>query len=188
MRYFVLAFLLLFTLSAFSQEKSRQIYIHLSDKSVTLTPFYKIFGSNFDPALTIGGEFDHIEKEKSTVFQNVEGTVYSHSLTGSGLSLSTSLGYRQKVYKGLFAEGMLGLTGSGFVSGRETFSLNESGEYEKVKPAHWTFGVPIDVGLGYQVGNYSYYLRYRYDLQGKYTDILPIIPSSYLSIGFRYAL
>lgn len=187
MRILFVTLFVFLSVSAFSQKKSKYIYIHVSDKSVTLTPFYKVFGSNFDPAVTFGGEFDHIENEKSTIFQNVEGTAYSHALTGGGLSLSTSLGYRYQIYGGLFAEGMLGLMGSGFVSGRESFSLNDSsGEYERVTPMHWTFGVPIDMGVGYEVGKYSFYLRYRYELQGRYADILPIIPSSYMSLGFRY--
>lgn len=184
--FFILALLL--SASAISQEKSKYLYGHISDKSVTLTPFYKVFGSNFDPAITIGGEHELYKKGSTTVFHNLEGTWYSHALTGGGLSLSSSIGVRPKISSGLYSELALGLIGSGFISGRETFVLNDDGRYEQSTPLHFVFGVPIDLSLGYDFGRYSVYCRYRYQVEGKYTGILPMIPSSMLGIGLRYGI
>ncbi len=168
--------------------KVKARYLEFSDQSVSLTPFYKPLGSHFDPALTIGGELHHLNTQKSTVFHQVETTLFSHALTGSGIALSTSIGYRVKLPLGIFTDISIGLSGSAFISGRESFSLTESGVYERRMPVHALIGVPIDLGLGYSFDKLAIYVRYRYQVEGNYTDILPVLPGSLLGIGVRQTI
>lgn len=170
---------------ASAQVKQKYLYVNLSDKSVALSPFYKVFGSSLDPALTLGGGIDYFQRGKSSVFQVAEVTAYSTKMVGNGLTLSTSLGYRFTTGKGFFTELMLGLGGSGFFPSRETFSLNDAGEYQELKPFHRLFGVPIDLAAGYKVRDYSVYLKYRFMIEGNYTDILPLLPTSLIGCGIR---
>lgn len=181
--FFVLSLAL--TVSAFSQEKQKFLFAYLSDKSVSLYPSYKIFGSHFDPAITAGGGIDYFSRQSATIFQVLEGTLFSQSLTGTGLSLSTSIGMRKEVPAGVYSEIMIGLGGAGFISGRENYSLNDEGSYEKVTPLHWTLGVPIDLGIGYRFEKLALYCKYRYMIEGPYTDIMPVLPTSLISIGIK---
>jgi hypothetical protein len=188
MKSTILILALFVSVSVMSQERAKSIYAHISDKSVTLTPFYKIFGSNFDPSFTIGGEHDLYRRGILRLFHNLEATWYSHALTGKGLSLSSSIGIRSKFPFALFLDASIGVIGSVFVSGRETFMLNDQGQYEAKTPLHWIAGVPVDLGLGYEFDEYSVYIRYRYQVEGKYTDILPMIPSSTFGVGMKYRI
>jgi hypothetical protein len=174
--------------AASAQQKTKYIYAGLSDKSVSLTPFYKVFGSSFDPAITLGGGMDYIQKGNSYLFQLIEGTAYSTKLIGQGITFSTSIGYRYKMESGLYAEILLGLGTSVFSPSRETFSLDENERYERVNPIRAILGAPVDLAAGYQSGKYAFYLKYRYMIEGTYTDILPILPTSLLGCGIRYQL
>jgi len=188
MRKIIFAIFILGTVSSYSQEKNKFIYLHLSDKSVSLTPFYKPFGASMDPAITLGGGINYFQNLHSSIFQVIQGTWYSAKMIGGGITLSSSMGYQYRSTTGIYAEFALGIAGTGFISGRETFILDENGQYGQETPLHWTLGVPIDLGLGYQFAKYSVYCKYRYMLEGTYADILPILPSSLVSLGFKYSI
>ena len=188
MNKILISLLLLVSFTAFSQDKPKFIYVDFTDKSVSLTPFYKVFGSSIDPAVTLGGGIEYFQKSNSTIFQVVQATGYSTQMIGNGLTLSTSIAYRYSLQSGLFAEIMLGLGGSGFFPSKETFSLDENDQYSAVKPFHSTLGVPIDLLAGYRKGAYSFYLKYWYMVEGTYTDILPMLPTSLTGFGVRYTL
>lgn len=188
MRNLLLAFLVLISVSTYSQDKAKFVYLDIADKSVSLTPFYKVFGSSFDPSVTLGGGMEYFQRGNSTIFQVVQISTFSTKMIGNGLTATTSIAYRYGLKSGLFAEVMLGLGGSGFLPSRETFSLDENNEYTASKPFHLIIGVPFDMLAGYQRGHYSLYIKYRYMVEGTYTDILPMLPTSLIGFGVRYTL
>ncbi len=180
---------LLFTLlsvSAIGQERNKFLYAEFADQSITLYPFYKPFGGNFDPALTIGGGIDYRQKGNLTLFQTAELTGYKTLIAGQGIHLNSSLGYRYNLSSGLFGEGMLGLGTSLFFSSRQSYTLDGNRVYEPGYPLHIVAALPLDLRVGYGTGKISFYIKYRYMLIAPYTESMPVIPNSLIGIGVRY--
>lgn len=166
----------------------KSVYGEMTDRSVSLTPFYKPFGNHFDPAVTFGGEFHYGNNTRFTIFQQLEANLYAHALTGTGVGLASSLGIRMTLPAALFADLSVGISGTVYTSGRESFILNEQGNYERKIPLRLLLGLPIDLGLGYSWKNLAIYVKYQYQIEGRYTDILPIIPGSLIGFGVRRTL
>lgn len=181
---------LIFSLAvaAKAQDRSKFLYAEVADQSVTLYPFYKVFGSNFDPAITLGGGLEYRKKEKTALFQTLQLTGFSTRIIGDGLNLTTSIGYRYAHGSGLFGEAMVGAGFSVFYSARQTFSVNDDGNFEEVLPIHFITSVPADILLGYDTGTVALYLKYRYMIQGPYTGAMPALPTSLLGLGLRFNL
>ena len=189
MRIIVIIILSLLTSSVFSQTKAKYLYFQAADKSVSLYPFYKIVDNNFYPAFTVGAEIEYRHKNKSVVSQTLETTGYSHKMIGSGITTTTSIVYRFQTEVGFFAETMFGIGTTIFAPVRENYSLNENEMYELNKnPIHIVLAVPIDIGLGYQSGKFTFYGRYRYMVEYPYIKLLPVLPTALLSIGVKYKL
>jgi len=186
MKKLILFVLIFVTLSAYGQKKSKFLYAEFSDQSVTLYPFYKVFGGTFDPALTLGWGINYKEKANSAFFQTVQLTGYTTVITGQGFNLTTSIGYRYRHSSGIFAEGLLGVGASLFFPVRETFLLDETGTYIRANPIRIISSVPVDLLLGYRIKNYSFYLKYRYMMQGPYSETMPALPTSLTGVGMRY--
>lgn len=179
---------LLITIPALSQERSKFLYGDFGDLSVTLTPFYKPFGGNFDPALTVGAGINYKQKGSLTFFQTFQLTGYSARIIGDGLNLTTSIGYRFHHASGILGEFSLGAGASLFYSGWQTFSLDEDGTYKEVVPLHVIATVPADLLIGYGTGRIAVYLKYRYMVQAPYASAMPVLPTSVTGIGVRYNL
>src|SRR6056297_2119326 len=94
MRKLSIFILLFLSISAISQNRSKFLYVEFADQSVTLYPFYKVFGNNLDPAITLGGGINYRQKENSAFFQTLQVTGFSTRIIGDGLNLTTSFGYR----------------------------------------------------------------------------------------------
>ena len=184
----ILFAVMLLSIPALSQERSKFLYAEVADHSLTLWPFYKPFGGHFDPAVTLGAGMDYRQKKNRTLFQTAQGTWYSTEMIGRGVTLSTSFGYRYGKTSGLFAEGMLGLGTSLFFSPRQTYIQDESGEYEPANPLHVVAALPIDLVIGYGSVNLSIYAKYRYMIIGPITEIMPVLPNAQLGIGMRYTI
>ena len=189
MKYSTIILLIFLSSVAFSQEKTKHLYFQASNKTVSLYPFYKIFSGKIKPAFTIGGEIEHRSNQKSVLFQNAELTFYSHEMIGSGITLSTNLGYCYQTDFGLYADASLGIGTSIYSPARQNYVLDENGEYALRKnPIFIMLSVPTDLSLGYQANKLSFYLKYRYTLEGKFIGILPIIPTQLLSIGIKFKI
>jgi len=178
--------LIFISVSVCSQDRSKFLYAEFSDLSITLWPLYKPFGSNFDPALTLGGGIEYREKKKTMLFQTAQLTGYTTEIMGQGFNLTTSIGYQYNLSSGIFAEGLLGVGASFFFPVRETFVQDDNDNYVAAKPIRFISSVPMDIILGYKTGKYSLYLKYRYMMQGPYTEIMPALPTSLTGIGIRY--
>jgi len=182
----ILFAVMLITIPALSQERSKFLYAELADQSVTLWPFYTVFGNHFDPAVTLGAGMDYRKNGNRTLFQTLQLTGYTTEIIGQGFHLTSSFGYRFRHTSGLFGEAMAGLGTSLFQSTRQTYVQDENGEYIEADPLHIVAALPIDLVLGYGTGKLSVYARYRYMLIGPYTEILPAVPNSLLGLGIRY--
>lgn len=179
---------MLMTIPAISQERSKFLYVQLADKSITITPFYKAFGNNFDPAVTIGAGMEYSRKGNSVLFQTLEINGYRTEYVIQGASLITCLGYGYHHGSGIFGEATVGIGAGGFSLTRETFTLNDEDVYTASKPLNFAASLPFDLRLGYDAGRISIYLSYRYVLMGPYADNLPLLPLSLTGIGLRYDL
>jgi len=186
MKKLTILFLAFVAFSAYAQERSKFLYAEFADQSVTLTPFYKPFGSNFDPAITLGAGIDYRQKGNSALFQTIQLTGFSSRIVGDGLNLTTSIGYRVGKTSGIFGELSLGLGASAFYSGWQTFSLGEDGTYTEVLPIHMIASVPADMLLGYGTGRLAVYLKYRYMVQLPYASAMPLLPTSLTGVVIRY--
>lgn len=178
--------LIFISVSVCSQDRSKFLYAEFADQSVTLYPFYKVFGNSFDPAVTLGGGINYRQKGNSAFFQTLQLTGFSTRFVGDGLNLTTSIGYRFIHSSGVFAEGMLGVGGSIFYSARKTYSVNEDGDFVSVFPLHGLSSVPADLVIGYGKSRYRFYIKYRYMMQGPYNSTMPALPTSLLGLGLRY--
>lgn len=179
---------MLLSIQALSQERSKFLYLDVSDKSVTLYPFYKPFGNSFDPAVTLGGGLEYRQKGNYTLFQTGQATGYKTRFIGRGMTLTTSLGYRYGKSKGIFGEAMIGLGTTVFFPSRETFTQDENDVYTHATPLHVIAALPVDLALGYGTGSISFNLKYRYMMIGPYTEIMPVVPNSLVGLGIRYHL
>ncbi len=184
----ILFAVMLLSVPALSQERSKFLYAEVADHSITLWPFYKPFGSHFDPAVTLGAGMDYRTKKNRTLFQTAQATWYSTEIAGRGVTLTTSLGYRFGNSSGLFAEGMIGLGTSLFVSPRQTYVQDDNGAYTPADPLHILVAVPIDMLIGYGIGKLSACIKYRYMVIGPYTTIMPVLPNSQLGVSIRYSI
>ncbi|MBN2892644.1 MAG: hypothetical protein JXL97_12320 [Bacteroidales bacterium] len=179
---------ILLSINSLAQDKTSSIYFQFSDKSVTLYPFYKTFSVGFAPALTFGAEKDFFVKNNYTFFYASDYTFYKHNMIGNGHSINLNIGYKNNILNNLYIDCMSGINLISFFTAREDLSLNENGEYEKTNPVHFNFGININLGIGYQINRCAIFSQYSYMLQGKYNNILPILPTSLLSIGLKYQL
>ncbi|MFC2079919.1 hypothetical protein ACFLRQ_00430 [Bacteroidota bacterium] len=179
---------MLISITALSQDRSKFLYAEFADQSSTLWPFYKPFGCNFDPAITLGAGMDYKQKGNLTLFQTLQLTGYSTPITGQGFHLTSSFGYRYDHSSGLFGEGMLGLGTSLFFSSRQVYTQDDNGEYAAANPLHIVAALPLDLIIGYGKGKLSVYVKYRYMAIGPYTEVLTVLPSSLLGLGVRYYL
>ncbi len=182
----IIFLLLLLSVSAFAQDRSKFLYAEFADKSVTISPFYTAFGNHLDPAVTLGAGINYRNKKNRTFFQTLQLTGYSTLITGNGVTLTTSFGYRYGKPTGIFAEGMFGIGGSLFFPSRESFSQDADGTYVPVQPLHAVAALPIDILVGYDIGSVALYLKYRYMMIGPYAEALPVVPHSLIGIGIRY--
>lgn len=183
--------LIIVTISAFAQDRSRFLYAEISDKSTTLWPFYKVFGNNFDPSITLGAGLDHWNKGSSSLLQNLQLTGYATPMIGNGITLTTSFGYRYHHSSGIFGEVLAGLGATAFYPSMETFTRNEEGIYMADNHLHVLGLFPLDFQAGYMKGRIGVYVKYRYMLMGPYTTVLldaPLLPVSHIGIGIRYNL
>lgn len=179
---------MLIAIPALSQERSTFMYLQLADKSITIAPFYKVFGNNFDPVVTIGMGWEYWEKGNSVLFQTAQFAGYRFEYVIQGLNITTSLGYGYHHGSGLFGELMAGLGGGGFTMSRETFVLNDDNVYTPGRALNFAAAIPFDFRLGYHTGNVSFYLNYTYLLMGPYVENLPLLPLSHTGLGLRYDL
>ncbi len=184
----ILFAVMLITIPALSQERSKFLYVQFADKSITTTPFYKAFGNNFDPAVTLGWGIEYSKKGNSVLFQTVEINGYRTEYVIQGASLISSFGYGYHHGSGIFGETSLGIGAGGFTLTRETFTLNDEDVYTASKPLNFAASIPFDLRLGYDAGRISIYLSYRYVLMGPYADNLPLLPLSLTGVGLRYDL
>lgn len=179
---------MLMAIPALSQERSKFLYLDVSDRSVTMYPFYRPFGSNFDPAVTLGGGLDYKKKGNFTLFQTAQVTGYATRLVGNGVTLTSSIGYRYGRSSGLFGEATAGLGTSVFYSSREVFTLDESGSYAPAIPLNIVATVPVDLVLGYGGERVSVYMKYRYMIVAPFTSAMPVLPISLLGAGIRISI
>lgn len=185
MKKVLFVLLIILSVSAIGQERSKFLYADFADQSITLYPFYKPFGSNFDPAVTLGGGIEYKHKGSITLFQTAELTGYRTFIAGQGFHLTSSIGYRYGHSSGLFGEAMLGLGTSLFFSSRQSYTL-DGDEYEPAYPLHIVAALPLDLRIGYGFGKISFYIKYRYMVIAPYTKSLPVIPNSLLGLGVRF--
>jgi hypothetical protein len=187
MKRIIIVFLaLIFVVPLVAQDRSKFLYAEVADQSITLWPFYKTFGGNFDPAFTIGAGIDYRKKKNLMRFQTLQLTGFKTPVAGQGFHFTSSFGYRYKHTSGLFGEATLGLGASFFQSSRQEYTQDENGDYTAANPLHIVAAVPLDLLLGYGKGKLSVYLKYRYMVIGPYTEILPVLPNSLLGLGARY--
>jgi hypothetical protein len=179
---------ILITIPLLSQERSKFLYAEFADKSVTLYPFYKPFGYNFDPAVTVGAGLEYKQKGNFTLFQTAQITGYKTPFIGRGMTLTSSFGYSYGKSTGFFGEAMIGLGATAFFPSRETFTQDENNVYTHSTPLHVNAAVPVDLVLGYAAGTVSFYLKYRYMVIGPYTEVMPVVPNALIGLGIRYHL
>jgi hypothetical protein len=185
-KIFILFAAMIICIPALAQDRPKFLYAEAADQSITLWPFYKPFGGNFDPAVTIGAGIDYRQKKNLMRFQTLQLTGFKTPVAGQGFHLTSSFGYRYKHTTGLFGEAMLGLGASFFLSSRQVYTQDQNGDYTAANPLHIVAAVPLDLLLGYAKGKLSVYLKYRYMVIGPYTEILPVLPNSLLGLGARY--
>lgn len=188
MKKLVVFVFLLMTISAFSQDRSKFLYAEFADKSITIAPFYKVFGNYFDPVVTLGMGWEYLHKGSSVLFQTVQLTGYRSEYVIQGVNLTTSIGYGYHHGSGLFGELMAGLGGGGFTMSRETFVLNDEDVYTASRPLNFAAAIPFDFRVGYSTGKIAFYLKYTYLLMGPYVDNLPLLPLSHTGVGLRFNL
>ena len=186
MRKPIFILLIVLTASAYAQDRSKFLYADFSDKSVTLYPFYKPFGNNFDPAVTLGGGLNYRQKGNVTLFQTVQVSAYSTTMVGNGLTLTSSFGYRYSHSSGFFGEAMAGLGPTLFFFSRQIYTMDEEREYVPSNPLHINAVLPLDFLIGYGSGKLSLYIKYRYMVTGPFTSAMPVLPNSLLGMGIRY--
>ncbi|MBN2890590.1 MAG: hypothetical protein JXL97_01870 [Bacteroidales bacterium] len=186
MKQILIILLLFLSLNSFSQEKTYNISLQSSDKSVSLYPFYKTFSVSFDPAVSIGVERFFYTKGNSSLFYSGQFSWYNHRMIGAGFSSAICFGYQYKIQNGLYVEPKLGAGFNLFYPERETFIINQSGQYEATKSLHNTFLGLLGLSLGYEFGKLSVFCNYQYSLEGKYNEILPILPTSMFGVGVKY--
>lgn len=179
---------MLLAIPALSQDRQKFLYAEFADKSVTLYPFYKPFGYNFDPAVTVGGGLEYKQNGHITLFQTVQATGYKTPFVGRGMTLTSSLGYRYGTSSGFFGEAMAGLGATAFFPSREAFTQDENNVYVHSTPLHVNAAIPVDLALGYTTGAVSICLKYRYMVIGPYTRVMPVLPNALFGIGIRYHL
>ncbi|MDF1573245.1 MAG: hypothetical protein P1P82_16675 [Bacteroidales bacterium] len=179
---------MLISIPALSQERSKFLYAELADKSVTLYPFYRPFGNNLDPAVTLGGGIDYKQKGNFTLFQTAQVTGYATRLIGNGVTLTSSIGYRYGLLSGLCGEATVGLGTSVFYSSREIFTMDENGSYSTAIPLNAVAVLPVDLLVGYGGDRVSIYLKYRYMIVAPYTSAMPVLPMSLLGAGVRFSI
>lgn len=182
--------LIILTVTAYSQDRSKFLYAGFSDRSSLVYPFHTLFGNNFDPAITIGAGIDYKQSDKFTLLQTFQLTGYSSYLTGKGITMTSSLGYRYNPYSGFFGEALAGLGATVFMPSRQTYSQNEDGKYIPVNSPIIRATLPVDLILGYRIGSFALYLQYRYMFITPYTDLywIPVTAVSHVGIGMRYTL
>lgn len=168
-----------------AQDRAKFLYAEFADQSATLWPFYKPFGGNFDPALSLGYGFDLKAKEHSAKFLAFQLTGYKTALIGQGFNLTSSYGYRY-TKSGLLAEASIGLGVVAYFDVRETFTHNDEGIYTSANPIHFAASFPVDILAGYDFGSVSLYIKFRYMVIGPYTEVMPVLPNSLLGLGIRY--
>lgn len=182
-----LALIMVFmTISAYSQDRPKFLYAEFADQSATLWPFYKPFGGNFDPALSLGYGFDYKGKEHSATFQTIQMTWYKTAFIGQGINLTSSYGYRYKHKTGILGEASIGLGLTAYFSSRESFTQNEEGIYVSANPIHFAASLPVNILAGYTFGSVSLYIKFRYLAIGPYTEVMPVLPNSLLGLGLRF--
>ncbi len=179
---------MLLSIAAVSQERSKFLYAELGDRSVTLYPFYRSFGNNFDPAVTLGGGLDYKQKGNFTLFQTAQFTGYATRLIGNGVTLTSSIGYRYGLSSDLFGEATVGLGTSVFYSSREIFTMDENGSYSTAIPLNAVAVLPLNLLVGYGGDRVSIYMKYRYVIVAPYTSAMPILPMSLLGVGVRFSI
>ncbi|MFC2079917.1 hypothetical protein ACFLRQ_00420 [Bacteroidota bacterium] len=184
----ILFAVMLISIPALSQDRSKFLYAEFADKSVTYWPFYTLFGQSYDPSITLGAGMDYRQKGNLTLFQTLQLTGYTTWVTGKGCNVTTSIGYRYSHSSGLFGEAMIGFGTSAFLSSRQSFSQDEDGSYVPAYPLHVLASMPVDFVIGYGSGRLSFYLKYRYMMEGPYPKTIDmiIVPTSLIGIGVRY--
>lgn len=180
--------LMLMSISAISQDRSKFLYAEFGDKSITIAPFYKVFGNNFDPVFALGAGWEYWKKGNSVLFQTVQLTGYRSEYVIQGVNLTTSIGYGYHHGSGVFGELMAGVGGGGFTMSRETFVLNDEDVYTASRPLNFAAAIPFDFRVGYSTGKIAFYLKYTYLLMGPYVDNLPLLPLSHTGVGLRFDL
>jgi len=188
MKKTILIIVLLFSLNAFSQDKTNFLSFQFSDKSVSLYPFYKTFSVGFAPAITIAMDKDFLSKKKSNLLYSGELTWYAHKMIGAGLTPTINIGYRYQTNRGLYFETRLGSGGNIFYPAREIFVLNEAGKYESKNILHYTLAGTVGLGIGYQIGKIAIYGKYTYMLEGKYNGFITALPTSLMGVGIKYQI
>ena len=182
----IIILLMLISVSAFAQDRSKFLYAEFADQSINVWP---LFGHHFDPAITVGGGIDYWGRRNLTIFQTAQLTGYKTPLFGNGLILTTSAGCRYAHSSGLFGEGLFGIGTTAFFSSRQTFMQDEAGDYQPANPLRINATAPVlDVQLGYAKGSYAFYLKLRYMGVFPYTERFMMWPVSQLGIGIRYNL
>lgn len=190
MKKLIFALLILLSVSAKAQDRSKFLYAGFSDKSVSIYPSLKVFGNSFDPSITFGFGADYKQKGNFILFQTYQLTGYKTLFVGNGVTLTSSFGYRYGNTSGFFGEAMAGLGATAFLPSRETFAQNDNGDYVSVNPLIVRAALPFDLLLGYRFNKLVFYLQYRYMIIGPYTDILfvPVLGVTQTGIGVRYSL
>lgn len=152
-----------------------------------------IWSSKLHPGIQVGTRYYYFKKEKNELFQSLKLGYFYHQFAQQGWQLFTEIGYRQKIWQGIFAEAKLGGGYLLSVVDLQQFQTNGGTPYQQKSwtgRSQWMGG--LNIGLGYQFPHLlprpvDVYLAYHFWVQSPFVNkYVPILPNNAVQLGFIY--
>jgi len=196
MRKFSICFLLFtfYAASIYSQaENSRHAIYSISfiNHSIGI-PFKDFTKRPLNFGVTASVEFDYSKSGKGKHFQKLEIGWFNHKNLNTGIWIKTDYIRRYRHKSGLFADFQTGLGYIRDFGEKESFTLNENGQYQVNKnSSNGGLLVGFGMGTGYSVEvNEKYtiepFIKYEAMLQTPYAKFVPFLPHLLLHVGTKF--
>lgn len=195
----IFSVLLMFSfLSCFSQEGNtekmiagRSVFLKSGNinSAYPVSGFPGLFYKQYHPIVEAGYDFDFKQRSSSTLNASFSASYFYHRFMQHGIPIMTQLswkytGFVLTPYAGLAAGYMLAIP----VNGR--YTLNDNGEYEKVKGIgrhQAMFGAVF--GGEYKLAGLTFLLEHKMVFQTPFVkSYVPLLPYNVIQIGMKYHL
>jgi hypothetical protein len=170
--------------SAIAQKMNYSIVF--GDMGATMYPFQQVFNNTFFPYLKLSGEYNYVQKNKSTFFQVFDFNNMYHSTIGFISGLGTAGGYRYSLTSKFSMDITLGVGFSLIFPQSKQYKKSPDGSYSEKRPVFIKASVFSSFGLAYELPNEnSIFLSYGYNTFINYNRSVSFLPYESLMIGYR---